>query len=587
MAANPLIAHLGFRTEDEGTSGALAIAVGTALDGGNRTGLYASLSGTEHLGALAGGFEAARFFNDSVDKTFETFGPAVFGAHLQVTDKDAGHTEVDGDIWYDTGTNEFQFRENGTTKTLATGSASPGGADTNVQFNNAGAFGGSSEFTWDDTGKVLTVTGNAVVAQGTITSSEIGISHTVEWNDAVTPFTAIQSNVTDTASGSASLLLDLQVTGSTAFSVRKDGFIFGSLLDLFIGGDFTGSEDALTIRGTWNTGSDVDAILVDLTNSAAGSGSNLIDLREDGFSQFRVRASSVSFDPAVLSRIPIEVDLETITDPVTGFTHLAIWNDGADTFTAIEVDITDTASAVASLLLDLQVGSTTQFSVRKDGLATANQLLADQGTIADPAVGIENRVTWNDGADTFKAVEIDITDTASAAGSLAIDVLVDAASVFSVDKAGNVDMDGKLTVGGLIDPTGLELTPQGANPGGVPANTLWLNSGDSDRLYHGSTALKLSTVLGEASSNSTLSRHEHQYIGLNTVTASGAFQIDLPASPVEGDEVEWKDQEGDAEATNVTIDGNGNNIDGSLTFTVNEDFQGGRLIFAFSEWRVM
>ena len=45
----------------------------------------------------------------------------------------------------------------------------------------------------------------------------------------------------------------------------------------------------------------------------------------------------------------------------------------------------------------------------------------------------------------------------------------------------------KLTVDGLIDPTGLELTPVSANPGGVAANTLWLNSGDSNKLYHGSS----------------------------------------------------------------------------------------------------
>lgn len=34
----------------------------------------------------------------------------------------------------------------------------------------------------------------------------------------------------------------------------------------------------------------------------------------------------------------------------------------------------------------------------------------------------------------------------------------------------------KLTVGGLIDPTGLELTQQASNPGGVAANTLWQDS---------------------------------------------------------------------------------------------------------------
>lgn len=36
---------------------------------------------------------------------------------------------------------------------------------------------------------------------------------------------------------------------------------------------------------------------------------------------------------------------------------------------------------------------------------------------------------------------------------------------------------GKLTVDGIIDPTGLELDPVAANPGGTEANTLWKNSG--------------------------------------------------------------------------------------------------------------
>jgi len=48
---------------------------------------------------------------------------------------------------------------------------------------------------------------------------------------------------------------------------------------------------------------------------------------------------------------------------------------------------------------------------------------------------------------------------------------------------------GKLTVDGLIDPTGLELDPVAANPGGVAANTLWLNSGDANKLMQGSNYL--------------------------------------------------------------------------------------------------
>ena len=51
----------------------------------------------------------------------------------------------------------------------------------------------------------------------------------------------------------------------------------------------------------------------------------------------------------------------------------------------------------------------------------------------------------------------------------------------------NLDVGGKLTVAGLIDPTGLELDPQASNPGGVAANTLWLDSGNSNKLKQGAT----------------------------------------------------------------------------------------------------
>ena len=54
---------------------------------------------------------------------------------------------------------------------------------------------------------------------------------------------------------------------------------------------------------------------------------------------------------------------------------------------------------------------------------------------------------------------------------------------------GDFHITGKLDVDGLIDPTGLELNPVGSNPGGVAANTLWLNTGDSNKLYHGSSAV--------------------------------------------------------------------------------------------------
>lgn len=54
------------------------------------------------------------------------------------------------------------------------------------------------------------------------------------WNDGVTLFNAIRMNVTDTASDSASKLLDLQVGGVSRFSVSKSTGFFatGNLVEL-------------------------------------------------------------------------------------------------------------------------------------------------------------------------------------------------------------------------------------------------------------------------------------------------------------------------------------------------------------------
>lgn len=47
------------------------------------------------------------------------------------------------------------------------------------------------------------------------------------------------------------------------------------------------------------------------------------------------------------------------------------WNNGATVFTAVKMNVTDTASNASSLLFDVQVGGVTQFNVTKTGTAVA------------------------------------------------------------------------------------------------------------------------------------------------------------------------------------------------------------------------
>ena len=67
------------------------------------------------------------------------------------------------------------------------------------------------------------------------------------------------------------------------------------------------------------------------------------------------------------------------------------WNNGATTFTAIKMDVTDTASDAASLLMDLQVGAASKFSVSKAGGITTPQLssTANQSSIAGTIFGTD------------------------------------------------------------------------------------------------------------------------------------------------------------------------------------------------------
>lgn len=71
--------------------------------------------------------------------------------------------------------------------------------------------------------------------------------------------------------------------------------------------------------------------------------------------------------------------LGTITSSTPAFTNTATWNSGGVTFTNIFSNVTDTASAAASLLIDLQVGGTSQFKVTKGGAGTFTGSLSATG----------------------------------------------------------------------------------------------------------------------------------------------------------------------------------------------------------------
>jgi hypothetical protein len=94
----------------------------------------------------------------------------------------------------------------------------PGGSDTQVQFNDGGSFGGDAGLTFNKTSKAITLGG------ATVTTSSPVIDAAQTWDDGGVTFTGLKFNATDTASAAGSLLMDLQVGSTSIFAVRRADF---------------------------------------------------------------------------------------------------------------------------------------------------------------------------------------------------------------------------------------------------------------------------------------------------------------------------------------------------------------------------
>lgn len=97
------------------------------------------------------------------------------------------------------------------------------------------------------------------------------------------------------------------------------------------------------------------------------------------------------------------------------------WNAGGTTFTAVKMDVTDTASASASLLIDLQVGGASQFNIKKDGTVTSNVgsgvtyplNISRTSSTVGPFLKLEH-IRTTPAAATMGGIQFFFTDSASA-----------------------------------------------------------------------------------------------------------------------------------------------------------------------------
>ncbi len=91
----------------------------------------------------------------------------------------------------------------------------------------------------------------------------------------------------------------------------------------------------------------------------------------------------------------------------------------------------------------LGVAGATKLTITEAVGASALVLTGATQTLSFPVISATQ--TWNDGSVTFTGIFLNVTNTASASGSLLIDSQVGAASKFKVDRAGNATFAGSVT----------------------------------------------------------------------------------------------------------------------------------------------
>jgi len=265
----------------------------------------------------------------------------------------------------------------------------------------------------------LTLTG------ATQTTAVPVLDATQTWNNAAVTFTGLKFNETDTASNAASLLMDLQVGASSKFKIEK-GL----------------SLKSLTISGT----------TIDTNNGVlltAGIKQGGIALTRTGFVGYRGTATAQVFE------------VDGVTGVWTASVYPFGWSSTGGTENSKDLTIYRDA---ADTLAQRRTTNAQTFRVYKSYTDASNysRLAINNNQIASEVLGTGSLAitadtpllnlaqTWNNAAVTFTGAKINITDTASNAASLLLDLQGNGASKFTVNKLGTLSAVGDAKGGNLV-----------------------------------------------------------------------------------------------------------------------------------------
>jgi hypothetical protein len=186
------------------------------------------------------------------------------------------------------------------------GGGTPGGSDTQIQFNDSSAFGGDADLVWNKTTNVLGVTGDVnLIDGGSFTTTLQTITPTAARTISLPDATGTVALV---AGSSGQLLYNSAGVNAGASTLTYDGSIL-TTSGRFINSYNSGSlAPAKAFTGTWATGfgttNTKPHLLIEPTGTSSGAWSNsgtalgvnaastfsgnLLDLQVNGTIQFRI-----------------------------------------------------------------------------------------------------------------------------------------------------------------------------------------------------------------------------------------------------------------------------------------------------------
>jgi hypothetical protein len=179
------------------------------------------------------------------------------------------------------------------------GSTSPGGSTTQLQFNDAGAFGGDADLTWNKTTNVMTISGDVNLSDGGTYTTTL---------QTITPTAARTISLPD-ATGTVALVAGSSgqlLYNNAGVNAGVSGSAIGVTGDITLSLNGAASTPPLDVTGTWFTGGTSTTtkpqVLIEPTgatstawstsgtglgvNAASGFGGNLLDLQVNGTSGF-------------------------------------------------------------------------------------------------------------------------------------------------------------------------------------------------------------------------------------------------------------------------------------------------------------